>query len=295
MVREGVNAIKAGRKDEARAFLMKATELDPYNEDAWLWLSGIVDAADDQRTCLENVLAINPGNQRALQGLAYLEGKPMPSAASKPAPPAAPPPAPTSSAPTPPPASAATASSVEWDFGAVETSSASSHRAVNEPTAKEYDDWVNNLGLAGEQPKPGAPARPAAAGGAAPGAATATGAAAENSPFGDFSFDEVAEDAFFQAGSPFTPKAPAAEPEPLPPPAAKAAPKREARAKPEPEPEPVDEDVVGELFGAMPASIVATRLPGTDERVSPLLRIAVFLLIVVNLIAATLLVFKLVA
>ncbi len=49
MVREGINAFKAGRKDEARALLLKATELDQYNEQAWLWLSGLMDTPDDQR------------------------------------------------------------------------------------------------------------------------------------------------------------------------------------------------------------------------------------------------------
>lgn len=34
MVREGVNAYKSGRKDEARSLLLKASELDPYNEQA---------------------------------------------------------------------------------------------------------------------------------------------------------------------------------------------------------------------------------------------------------------------
>ena len=74
MVNEGVNAFKTGRKEEARALLLKATELDPYNEQAWLWLSGLMDGPDDQRTCLENVLAINPENERAKQGLSYLTG-----------------------------------------------------------------------------------------------------------------------------------------------------------------------------------------------------------------------------
>ena len=40
MVREGINAYKAGNHDEARTLLLKATELDQYNEQAWLWLSG---------------------------------------------------------------------------------------------------------------------------------------------------------------------------------------------------------------------------------------------------------------
>ena len=75
MVREGINAYKSGRKDEARALLLKATELDQYNEQAWLWLSGLMDTPADQRTCLENVLAINPDNERAKQGLSYLTGQ----------------------------------------------------------------------------------------------------------------------------------------------------------------------------------------------------------------------------
>jgi hypothetical protein len=73
MVREGVNALKAGRKEEAGVLLLGEVELDPYNEDAWLWLSGIVESPEDQRTCLENVLSINPNNARARSGLEYLD------------------------------------------------------------------------------------------------------------------------------------------------------------------------------------------------------------------------------
>ncbi|MFO7321137.1 MAG: hypothetical protein DIU68_005380 [Chloroflexota bacterium] len=72
LVREGISAFKAGRRDEARAFLMKAVEIDQYNEQAWLWLSAVVDSVEDQRTCLENVLAINPSNERARNGLQVL-------------------------------------------------------------------------------------------------------------------------------------------------------------------------------------------------------------------------------
>ena len=87
MVREGINAFKSGKKDEARVLLSKAVELDPYNEDGWLWLSGVVVSVEDQRTCLENVLAINPGNSRARSGLDFLNRQNPP-----PAPPAADPP-----------------------------------------------------------------------------------------------------------------------------------------------------------------------------------------------------------
>jgi hypothetical protein len=75
MVKEAVRALKANNKAEARTLLEKATELDPYNEQAWLWLSGVVETEADQQTCLQNVLFINPGNENAKQGLAMLEAK----------------------------------------------------------------------------------------------------------------------------------------------------------------------------------------------------------------------------
>lgn len=75
MVKEAVRALKANNKPEARSLLEKATELDPYNEQAWLWLSGVVETEVDQQTCLQNVIFINPGNENAKQGLAMLEAK----------------------------------------------------------------------------------------------------------------------------------------------------------------------------------------------------------------------------
>lgn len=203
MVREGVTALKSGRKDEARALLSKAVELDPYNEEGWLWLSGIVEMPEDQLTCLENVLAINPNNLRAQQGLAYLNRKSTPASDPASAPrstpaPAAPPPAP-AAAPPPTPAadpfsglggfadafsSSSTASS--WNEGGMETSSSSSYRAINEPSGDVLDDWVSGLGI-------GSDGRP-------------TPAQTSTSPFTDINFgddpvDEPEEDMF--AGGPF--------------------------------------------------------------------------------------------
>jgi hypothetical protein len=144
MVREGINAAKAGKKDEARALLMKATELDPYNEDGWLWLSGVVESSEDQRTCLENVLAVNPNNDRARQGIAYLSGSPAATA-----------PPPAQVEPTPPAPVVRTPTSVEWDMPATESSSVSATpRAIQEPSAQEYDDWVERLNLTVPQDSP---------------------------------------------------------------------------------------------------------------------------------------------
>jgi tetratricopeptide (TPR) repeat protein len=73
LLRRGITAAQAGRREEARQLLLHVVELDERNERAWLWLSGVVDSRDDRRVCLENVLAINPGNPHARQGLRHLD------------------------------------------------------------------------------------------------------------------------------------------------------------------------------------------------------------------------------
>ena len=72
MVREAIRAIKAGNKAEARALLEKATEINQYNEQAWMWLSAAVDTVEEQILCLENVIYINPDNVNAQRGLEKL-------------------------------------------------------------------------------------------------------------------------------------------------------------------------------------------------------------------------------
>src|SRR5258708_18002856 len=90
LVQDGITALKAGRKDEARRALMKAVELDEHNEEGWLWLSAVVETTEEQQICLENVIAINPNNDKARKGLAAITqgGKSSPAPASA-APPAA--------------------------------------------------------------------------------------------------------------------------------------------------------------------------------------------------------------
>jgi len=73
LLQRGIEAARAKRNDEARELLMQAVQLDEQNEQAWLWLSGVVESFDDRRVCLENVLAINPTNQRAQAGLRWLD------------------------------------------------------------------------------------------------------------------------------------------------------------------------------------------------------------------------------
>jgi hypothetical protein len=72
LLQQGIAAYKAGLKSEARSLFKRVLDLDPGSEQAWLWLGGAVDNDQERRHCLELVLAINPANETARQGLARL-------------------------------------------------------------------------------------------------------------------------------------------------------------------------------------------------------------------------------
>ena len=72
LLAKGVASAKAGQRVEAYNLLLDVVELDRHNEQAWLWLSTLTDNIEDQRTCLENALAINPDNTLARERLAAL-------------------------------------------------------------------------------------------------------------------------------------------------------------------------------------------------------------------------------
>ena len=84
LFREGVTAIREGDKKLGRAKLEAVIAQDQLHEEAWLWLSAVVENHEERIICLENVLTINPDNQRAKRGLAKLR------AAAQPSPPPAP-------------------------------------------------------------------------------------------------------------------------------------------------------------------------------------------------------------
>jgi len=156
MVREGISAYRAGHKDEARTLLLRAVEIDQYNEQAWLWLSAVVETPEEQRTCLDNVLTINPNSERAKQGIDMLDQKF--GSSPKVSPTQAedvmagssfmPPPAPVR-----PSTDDELPSSIEWEAPVTASSSASSNYKVNEPSEKEYDDWVSKLNIGGAEPE----------------------------------------------------------------------------------------------------------------------------------------------
>lgn len=86
LYREGVAAIRAGNRLAAREKLMKVIEQDQLHEQAWLWLSAVVDTDEERIVCLENVLTINPDNEAARRGLTQLgvEAEPTTNLAQEP-------------------------------------------------------------------------------------------------------------------------------------------------------------------------------------------------------------------
>jgi len=73
MVQRAIQSARAGRRSEARDLLLHVVEADPQNELAWMWLSGLVDSLEDRMIACENVLTINPANEKVRRYLVELQ------------------------------------------------------------------------------------------------------------------------------------------------------------------------------------------------------------------------------
>lgn len=152
LLREGIEAVKANRKDEARTLLEKVVDLDQHNEQAWLYLSACVDSLEEQQICLENVLTINPNNQKARKGIEEISRK----LASGPT--SVSPFAETSASFGSGPFMGTddmnsgdnTPTSVDWGRDSVPAHG--SGRDVPQPTSEEYDSWMASLPIGGNKP-----------------------------------------------------------------------------------------------------------------------------------------------
>ena len=69
----GVAAARSGQRRIAAGLLARTVQLNPRHELGWLWLSGVLDDPEEIAFCLRSVLTVNPHNERAQQGLAWLE------------------------------------------------------------------------------------------------------------------------------------------------------------------------------------------------------------------------------
>ena len=83
-LRQAITLIKSGERQKARQLLAHIIKTNPRNEDAWLWMSSVVESDDQRCHCLKQVLLINPNNSLAHQGLEKLKAKPYIVSKSKP-------------------------------------------------------------------------------------------------------------------------------------------------------------------------------------------------------------------
>lgn len=295
MVREAKRAIRAGNKSEAQKLLLKATELDQSNEQAWMWLSAVVDSIEDQMICLENVLQINPSNADAKRGLEMLRKK-------------APPPA---EKPPSKPNNPFLIEDVEWEIDAntdflldalspssskPNTSSSSSARDL---LSDDTDDPINPLtdpfvSVFESQDVFGTTYddEPSSLLDDNDSYSTELGgfddvSSLDDAIFGDDANDDV--DEFLSADTSFFDDEP---PAPTPKPAQKGAPqKQKAPAQPESAMSGIDDDADPSVYFEMiPADIKPTRIPGIDESYPSMLIPSIIGLVLLNIGALVLLI-----
>lgn len=73
LLRAGIEAVRAGQRQKARALLVQVLKADPRSELAWMWMVSAVDTDKERHFCLAKILEINPGNARARQMLQRIE------------------------------------------------------------------------------------------------------------------------------------------------------------------------------------------------------------------------------
>src|SRR5262249_46238859 len=85
LLQQGISAAKAGDKPGGFQLLKRVTEDSTMAEQAWLWLSAVVDIDAERLFCLDNALRINPNNGTAQSKATELRQKGIfPSAPTQP-------------------------------------------------------------------------------------------------------------------------------------------------------------------------------------------------------------------
>ncbi len=73
LLQQAVQLAQAGQKSEARQLILQFLQTEPSNETAWLWLASVAGDQTEYQRALNEVLRLNPNNQRAQQLLAEFE------------------------------------------------------------------------------------------------------------------------------------------------------------------------------------------------------------------------------
>lgn len=67
--------VEVGQKPAANRVLVRATELDPTNGEAWLWRAGVTEDQNDAIASLKQVLSMDPENAQAKAGLKWAQAQ----------------------------------------------------------------------------------------------------------------------------------------------------------------------------------------------------------------------------
>ena len=74
---EGVAAARRGDRIKSRDSLTRLLRTDKNNEEAWLWMSSVVDTDRERIYCLNTAMKLNPQSKGGLRGLAILGALPL--------------------------------------------------------------------------------------------------------------------------------------------------------------------------------------------------------------------------
>ncbi|MBI5704437.1 MAG: tetratricopeptide repeat protein [Chloroflexota bacterium] len=72
LVQQGISAIKAGDKNTAKKLFLSAIKQNPDNERAWQYMYNVSSTYQERIHCLQQILRINPANEKAKQLLQQL-------------------------------------------------------------------------------------------------------------------------------------------------------------------------------------------------------------------------------
>lgn len=72
MLKEAIEAARAGKTARARDLLTRLLRTDQTNPEYWLWMSSVVESTNEKIYCLKMVLKLDPDNKMAKRGLILL-------------------------------------------------------------------------------------------------------------------------------------------------------------------------------------------------------------------------------
>lgn len=75
LLQRAIELAKARQREDAEKLLRQILEVNPDNEVAWMWLSGVVRDPAEKKYALERALSLNPQNPLARQGIDRFEAQ----------------------------------------------------------------------------------------------------------------------------------------------------------------------------------------------------------------------------